>query len=67
MKNDENGAAMKKEDGCHKNKKTEQRTKSGQKCQKQSSRGSKNQGKKEAKRGHKLGYTRVVQKKENEW
>ena len=33
---------MKKEDGYHKNKKTRQRTKSGQKAQKQGSRGSKN-------------------------
>ena len=58
---------MKKEDGCHKNKKTGQRTKSGQKGQKQGSRGSKNQGKKEEKRGHKLGYTMAVQKEEKEW
>ena len=67
MKNDENGAAMKKGDGCHKKCKTGQQTKSCQKGQKQGSRGSKNQGKKEAKRGHKLGYTRAVQKEEKEW
>ena len=42
MKNDENGAAMKKGDGCHKKCKTGQQTKSGQKGQKQGSRGSKN-------------------------
>ena len=67
MKNYENEVAMKKGDGCHKKCKMGQQTKSGQKGQKQGSRRSKNQGRKEAKRGHKLGYTRAVQKEENEW
>ena len=54
---------MKKEDGCHKNKKTGQQTKRGRKGQKQDGRRVKNQGKKR----HKLGHTRAVQKEENEW
>ena len=46
---EENGAAKEEIIGCHKKCKMGQRTKSGQKGQKQGSRGSKNQGKKEAK------------------
>ena len=42
---------MKKEDGCHKNQKTEQQTKRGRKGQKQDGRRAKNQGKKRQKRG----------------
>jgi hypothetical protein len=37
-KKNKNGAAMKKEDGCHKNKKMGQRTKRGRKVQKQDGR-----------------------------
>ena len=48
---EENGAAKEEISGCHKKCKTTQCTKSGQKGQKQGSIGSKNQGKKEAKRG----------------
>ena len=53
---------MKKEDGCHKNQKTVQRTKRGRKGQKQDGR-----RQKEAKKGHKLGHIRAVQKDEKEW
>ena len=42
MKNDENGAVMKKEDGCHKNQKIGQRTKRGIKWPKQGRRRLKN-------------------------
>ena len=42
IKNDENGAAMKKEDGCHKNQKTRQRTKRRRKGPKQGRRRLKN-------------------------
>ena len=42
MRNDENGAAMKKEDGCHKNRKTGQGTKRGRKGPKQGRRRLKN-------------------------
>ena len=38
MRNDENGAVMKKEDGCHKNEKTVQQIKRGRKGQKQDGR-----------------------------
>ena len=54
---------MKKEDGCHKNQKTGQRTKSSQKDQKQGSRGSKNQGKKRQKGGINQGTLRLSKKK----
>ena len=58
---------MKKEDGCHKNQKTGQRTKRGRKWPKQGRRRLKNYGKKGVKNGHKLGHTRAVQKEEKEW
>ena len=51
MGNDENGAVMKKEDGCHKNKKTGQQTKRGRKGQNKIEEGQKTRakrGKKEA-------------------
>ena len=63
MRNDENGAAMKKEDGCHKNKKTGQRTKRGKTRQKKA----KELGQKGVKKGHKLRHTRAVQNEEKEW
>ena len=48
MRNDENGATMKKEDGCHKNQKTGQRTKMGRKWAKTRQKKAKELGKKRA-------------------
>ena len=67
MKNDENRATMKKEVGCHK--KSKNRTANKKWPQRPKTRWKKAQklGQKEAKKGHKLGHTRAVQKEENEW
>ena len=62
-RNDENGAAKEKKDGCHKKIKTGQRTKKERKGTKQCGRRPKNQGKK----GHKLGHNRAVQSEEKGW
>ena len=58
---------MRKEDGCHKNQKTGQRTKRGRKGQKTRWKKGQKLGQKKAKKRHKLGHTRAVQKEENEW
>ena len=49
MKNDENGAAMKKGDGCHKKCKTGQQTKKAKKAKNKVQEGPKNRAKKRQK------------------